>query len=358
MGNRIDRYITGLFWFYFIGGLLVFVTIFTAVDALSTMVSFQQATSAALIKYYAYSFPEIIYRMAPVACLLATVFTISTLNKTNELVALYSLGLGLGRITMPIIFWVSLVCVGVFFISDLVMPSFARHKNFVFYNEIEKNPSRYSMVKNEKIWYRSKDTIFYIKTLNESTQEARGLNLYYFDQSWKLVQMITANKIKMEGSHWKLQEGSVTIFAEESSFPLTSQFKEKTIVMSEDTKDLSSTAQAASVLSLSELSRFIKKNKEAGLDTIQYEVDYHSKYSFALAALVMSLVGIPFSVSRSRSGGTMLNVGICLGLVFLYWIFYSSALAIGKYGQIPPLFAAWFPNLFMGFLAFYFIRKK
>lgn len=358
MGSRIDRYISGLFWFYFLGGLLIFVTIFVAIDALSTMVTYKEALPSAMIKYYGYGLPETIYRMTPVACLLATIFAISTLNRNNELVALYSVGMSLIRITLPIIFWVTLLSIGIFFISDRVMPSFARNKNFVFYNDIEKNPSRYSMVKNEKIWYRSKDTIFYLKTLNEEAQEAQGLTLYYFNQNWDLVQMITAAKVQMKGENWSLSNGSVTLFAEDSSFPLTSQFKTKTIVMSEDARDLSSTAQTSSVLSLGELSQFIKKNKEAGLDTVQYEVDYHSKYGFAFAALVMTLVGIPFSVGRQRSGGTMLNVGICLGLVFVYWIFYSSALTLGNHGHIPPLVAAWFPNLMMGCMALYFIRKK
>ena len=128
--------------------------------------------------------------------------------------------------------------------------------------------------------------------------------------------------------------------------------------MSEDAKDLSSSANTADVLSLKELGDFIKRNKDAGLDTVSYEVDYHSKYGFAFAAVVMTLVGIPFSVGRARSGGTMLNVGLCLGVVFLYWIFYSSALTLGKHGTLNPIIAAWLPNGVMGVLGVYFTRKK
>jgi lipopolysaccharide export system permease protein len=302
--------------------------------------------------------PEIIYRMSPMACLLGTVFTISTLNKTNELVALYSLGTSLLRITAPILLWVAVISVGIFALSDRVMPDFAKQKNFVFYNDLKKNPSLYSMVRNEKIWYRSKDTIFNIKTLNESTKEAQGLTLYYFNEKWELIQMITAQTVQMSGQQWTLLKGSVTLMAEDSSFPLTSQFDKKTIVMTEDAKDLSSTANTSDVLSLGELSSFIKRNKEAGLDTVAYEVDYQAKYGFALAALVMTLVGIPFSVSRTRSGGMMLNVGICLGLVFVYWICYSSAITLGNHGQIPPVIAAWFPNIAMAGLGLYFMRKR
>jgi lipopolysaccharide export system permease protein len=358
MVNRIDRYISGLFWFYFIGGLLVFTTLFLAIDTLSTMVTYKDAAPSALVQYYAYGMPELIYRMAPVACLLATVFTLSTLNRNNELVALFASGMSLLRVTASILVWVAVISGAIFVISDKVLPDFTKQKNFVFYKDIKKNPSLYSMVRNEKIWYRSKDTIFNIKTLNPEAREAQGLTLYYFNQNWDLIQMITAQKVQLAGQNWNLFNGSVTLFTEDSSFPLTSQFDKKTIVMSEDAKDLSSTANTADVLSLRELKDFIRRNKEAGLDTVSYEVDYHSKYGFAFAALVMTIVGIPFSVGRQRSGGIMLNMGICLGLIFVYWIFYSSALTLGKHGQINPVLSAWIPNAVMGLLGLYFARKK
>ena len=86
-------------------------------------------------------------------------------------------------------------------------------------------------------------------------------------------------------------------------------------------------------------------------------MDYNSKYSYALAAFVMALLDFPFSVSRSRSGGAMVNIAICLGLIFVFWISHNSALALGNYGHLPPLVGAWSPILIIGSLAFYFIRR-
>lgn len=358
MPSRIDRYIAGLFWTYFIGGLLVFVTIFLAVDAMGLLVGYKDVAASSLIKYYAYYAPTIIYQMLPVACLLATVFTLSTLSKSNELVALFSVGMSLIRITFSMLLSVLVISIGVLFLSDRILPNFSREKTAIMEREIKKKQTLSSTIKNERIWYRSKDNIFNIKTLNEETHKAQGLTLYYFNSQWELIQMITAKEVDLLGENWKLKDGSVTLFTEDSSFPLTSSFKQKTVVMGEDAQDLSSTGSPSDVLSLAELSNYIKKNKEAGLDTVRYEVSYHSKYGFAFAALVMSLLGIPFSVGKARSGGIMLNIGICLGLVFLYWVLYSSALTLGNYGQIPPVIAAWLPNVAIAGLAAYFIVKS
>ncbi|MFN7453600.1 MAG: LPS export ABC transporter permease LptG [Pseudobdellovibrionaceae bacterium] len=357
MLGKIDRYIAGLFWAYFAAGLLIFCTIFLAVDAMSTLVSYPGVAGSAVIQYYIASLPEIAHRMLPVACLLGALFALSTLNRNNEMVALFSVGMSLSRITTPILLSVLLLSAVGYYVADQVIPSANRSKNFVFYHEIKRKPSLYSTVKNERIWYRSRDTIFNIKTLNEKTARAQGLTLYTFNEKWDLIQMITAREVELLGENWKLFDGSVTLFTEDSSFPITSDFKEKQIVMGEDAKDLSSTAHTSDVLSQKELKEFIRKNKEAGLDTVRYEVDYHSKFGFSFAALVMTIIGIPFGVSRTRSGSTMVNVGICLGLVFVYWIFYSSALTLGNYGHLPPLLAAWLPNVIMLGFGYYMIQR-
>lgn len=357
MMNRIDRYIMSLFAFYFLAGLLVFISLFIGVDAMTNIVSFEGISSEVWFRYYLFSLPEVVYRMVPVACLIGTIFTISTLNRANELVALFTMGLSLVRITLPLLILITLVGGFQLFLSDQVMPSFAKSKNFTYYHEIRRNPALYSIVRTNRIWYRSKDMLFNIKTLNPDTKKAQGLTLYQLDDRWNLQQMITADEVELGSANWILRNGSVTIFEEESSFPLTSEFKTKTIAVAEDSKDIANSAHTSDILSLKELSQYIQKNKEAGLDTLRYEMDFHSKFGYAAAALVMSLLGIPFSISSARSGGVFANLGICLGLVFIYWTFYSSAQAMGSHGYLGPIWAAWIPNLSTAALGYFLIRR-
>lgn len=355
--NRIDRYTSWLFWGYFVGGLLVFLTIFTAVDAMSTMVSYPGAASTALMQYYLYSFPEIISKLLPVACLLGTILTLSSMNKANELVALFAAGMSLIRISLPILAWVLLISGIGYLASDRLLPQATKQKNYVLYYDLKKEPHRFSTIKTDKIWYRSKNSIFNIKTLNAKGDGAQGLTMYFFNDAWDLVQMIAARQVKIEGSQWQLEDGAVTVFSKDSSFPLTSQFKKKSIVMAEDSKDLQSAGATANMMSQKELEHFIDKNKDAGLDTVAYEVDYHAKISFAFAGIVMCLLGIPFSVGKARSGGTMLNVGICLGLVFAYYVFYSSGITLGQHGTVPPVVAAWTPNILMSVVGLVLLKR-
>ena len=174
-----------------------------------------------------------------------------------------------------------------------------------------------------------------------------------------MKQLLTAKSVVLEGSKWLLSNGTISVFSADSSFPLNDKFDQKTIVMSEDAQDLRSTGQTSDLLSHGELSRYISKNKEAGLDTVKYEVDYYSKLSFALAGLVMSLLALPFCVNQARGGGNAKNAGIVLGLVVSYWIVYSLLQTMGYHGTLHPIIAAWGANTVMtGFGVFFLLRLK
>lgn len=355
--NRIDRYTTWLFWGYFLGAMAVFLTLFSAVDAMSTLTEYKGVAPSALVKYYLFYFPEIIRQLLPVACLLGTILTLSSLNKANELVALFAAGMSLFRVALPMLIWVTLISALGYVSSDRIIPKTIKEKNYILYYDLKKEPHRFSTIKTDKIWYRSKNSLFNIQTLNAQGNKAQGLTMYFFNEDWDLVQMITAREVSIQGAQWALEKGTVTVFTKESSFPLTSHFQTKNIVMAEDSKDLQSAGQTADMMSQKELKHFIEKNRQAGLDTLAYEVDYQSKFGFAFAGIVMCLLGIPFSVGRARSGGTMLNVGICLGLVFAYYVFYSSGITLGQHGTIPPVVAAWAPNIIMATLGLVLLKR-
>lgn len=355
--NRVDRYILGLFWGFFVAGLLVLVVLFLSTDALSLMVRSTDVGVKSILSYYTYFLPEIIHKMIPVSCVIATVLTISTLNKGHELIALFASGMSLFRISRFLFISVVVICILDYGLSDQVVPAFTKRKSFVYYNDIVKNPGKFQTVKTDKIWYRSKNTIFNIKTLDADGHTAFGLTLYFFDEKWKLIQLLTAESVKMTGENWTLEDGTVSVFDEASSFPLFDKFKEKKITMLEDAQDLSSTGQTSDLLTQRELKQYIRKNRDAGLDTTSFEVEYYTKISFSLAGLVMSLLALPFSVGQVRGGSMVKNVGICLGLVITYWVFFSSSQAMGNHGVVPALLAAWVPNFVMGGVGAFFLLR-
>ncbi len=356
MLSLIDKIIAKQFLGYFLAGLSVFVMIFLAADFTSSLVRFNAGIEI-FAKYYAYYLPQMVYQMIPVACLIGAMFTLSNMNKNNELVSLFSMGVSLARISAPILVLVAILSVMAFFLGDRVLPGALRSKNYVYYVELKKKPNLYSTVKQNKIWYRSDNVIFNIGVLDPKADTAQALTMYYFNEAWDLVQIIKAREVKLLDDVWSLDEGTVTLFSTESSFPMTRSFKNKMISMSEELSDIKSAPPTSDVLSVAELRRYIRKNKALSLDTKSFEVDLHGKIAFAFSGLILALLGIPFTTKSQRQGGLMLNVGIAAGMALVYWILFSAGMSVGKAGLVPPILAAWGPNvLLMGF-AIHQLRK-
>lgn len=356
MFNIIDRYISKIFLGFFLGGLTVFVTLFVAIDYMTNIAQYK-APAESVLHYYMLLAPSQVYQFLPVACLLGTIFTLSQLSRSNELVAMFSSGMSLARVAMPILAWVIILSGLGFYMNDRLLPMVNQKKNYILYVDIQKKPGLYSTVKTNKIWYRSGNVLFNIQTLQADKGQAQGLTMYFFSSTWQLIQMITAQSVKLMGPTWELSDGTVTLFAQESSVPMTKDFKTKTISVAEDTADIQKSSQSTETLSVSELKRFISRNKESGLETLRYEVDYHAKFAFAFAAFVMSFLGVPFSVTRQRAGGAAFNVGATIVLAFVYWAAYSSGITLGQHGALPPMIAVWVPNLTMIALSAIFLIR-
>lgn len=355
MFNLVDRYISKAFLTYFFAGLVVFLTLFFVIDFMTQITRFD-VTLGTLGRYYgAYCF-EIVYQFIPVAVMVGVVFTLSTLNKSRELTALFSLGMSLSRVLLPILFWVVGLVGLSFYIGDQVVPLAKKKRDYIYYVEMKKQPGLYSTVKTNKIWYKSDNIIFNIKLLDPEEKKAFGVTFYYFSPDWKLQQVISSKEALIDRAGWHLSSGTITLFVEDLNTPLVKTFEEKTVAMTEELADIQTTSSASDFLSFKELGRYIEKNKEAGLNMTAFEVDYWNKLSFPFTILVMALLGVPFVITHQRSGGMAKNIGLILLMTFSFWVLHSSSMSLGRHGQVPPFLATWGPNLAMIMATFFAFR--
>ncbi len=353
----VDRYISKAFLTYFFSGLTVFLTLFLVIDFMSSVMRFD-VTLSTLARYYgAYTF-QIMYQFLPIAALVGVVFTLSSLNSSRELTALFSLGMSLKRILAPMFFWLLIFVGFTFYLGDQIIPVTKQKRDFIYFNDMKKNPALFSTVKTDKIWYRSENIIFNIKLLEPEIKKAHGLTFYYFSPDWKLQQMISAKEAKLDNKGWELVQGTITLFVNELTTPIVSNFTSKVIPMIQDLGDLQTASSASDFLTFKELGRYIQKNKDAGLNMTSFEVDYHNKLSFPFSIFVLGLLGVPFVITHQRSGGMAKNIGLILLMTFSFWIVHSSSMSLGRHGQIPAVLATWGPNILMLAVTQFFYKMQ
>ncbi len=360
MLSLLDKYVIKRFLFYFFIGLFVFISLFLITDFISKFSKYD-TTIQALFKYYYYFLPEIIYQMLPVALVLSSLMTISTMSKNNELIAFYTTGVSIYRICLPIVVIAGLLCALAFSINDKIIPHVVRKKEMTSMKEVKKNKYKHHKMKltgiRNRVWFRDEDLIVNVGQMDLTTRQGLDIHLFYMNENWDLTRIIRAESAKVSDKSWTLMNVSETDFTTENSFPIRHEYVSKVVEVTKKLSDLEIENLSSDFMSASDLRYFIRRNQQSGFKTSEYETDLWDKYTFSFAAFLLTLLSIPFAVSKRRSGGGMINIGICLAMVFGFWMLYTFALSLGRMGVVMPAIAAWSTHILILVCTFFLYSR-
>ncbi len=311
-----------------------------------------------LVILCSFDVPKMLVMVAPPAALMATVMTLSAMSKTNELVACYSIGISIEQIMSVILPIVFVMCCASLVIQDRILPAFHEKKTLFYWREIKQKQDFYLDVKQDKVWYRSKNLIYNLRTFDPKLNQILGIGVYVFSEDFELQEFLQAEVANYTPSGgWELTNGKTTHFEPKTGFAIVESFKKRELKIKESPADFKMIEQEVDRLRIKELIRFIDNNKKSGIDSKGFEVKLHSRFSMSFIPLVMALLAVPFSTSRSREGRLAKDLGIAFAITFVYWIGYSITLSLGQKGTFSPIVAAWLPTIVFGALAVYLLKR-
>ncbi len=355
--KTLDRYLSAMFVRNFALAVVALTTLFLFQQVLGGL--FDRAFDPGQVLFYnLMAVPQIMVQMMPPSVMLATVLTLSGLSRSNELVACFSIGVGLQRLVTLLLSLVFIISCLMLVLQDRILPPSHRKRTAYYWKEMRKRPDFYLDVKQDKIWYRSKNLIYNLQRFDARSQTIFGMAVYTFDERFNLVQVVDAHRAQHTEQGWRLMDGTVTLFSKDDAFPRTQKFDEKELFIAETPRDFQEIEKEVDGLRLRELWTYIGRMKEAGADTKPYEVKLHSRISLSFMPIIMCILGVPFSVRSRREGGVAKDLGLCLAVTFFYWLFFSVGLSLGTNGVIPPLLSAWLPSMIFGALAAVLISRR
>src|SRR5438105_6370629 len=100
----LDRYVLRYVlqsYFYCIAGFSAFWFIFDINDNISTFLE-ERISLALIVKYYLTQVPQILVMLLPVALLLALLFVLGRMSRSNEVVSMLTAGVSVPRIIAPL----------------------------------------------------------------------------------------------------------------------------------------------------------------------------------------------------------------------------------------------------------------
>lgn len=355
----LDRYILFEFTKNFLLAVVALGFVFFVSDMLRGVWD-AEVSAGVLFKYSAMQIPQILCQMTPPGAMLGTMVTLSILNRKNELTAIHASGVSLSHISFLVFGAIFIACCVTLVTYDRVVPPLARQRLIYYWKEIKGRKDFSLDIKTTKIWYRSKNHIYNLRLFDKQKNLIEGLGIYLFDDDFKLKEHIEAAHALFDTSgEWVLNDGMLTVFPENETFPLSTTFKEKRIRLPESPKDFLEIEKQVEALRIKELWSFIKRNKNAGIDTKMYEVDFHSRLAISFVPLVMGLLAVPFSVRPKRQGGMAKDLSIALGFIFGYWLLFSISMTMGRSGALAPWISVWAPSiLFLGVGIWLILKEK
>ncbi len=364
----LDRYILRSIASIFIGSVVMFAFLFILIDTFGNLQDFieKHVTWKIILQYYLSLLPMVLVNTATMACLIATLFTYSSLNSTNEIIAVRASGLNFWKITRPALIFALLVCALVFLANERFVPQSSLVNEEIRQNYIKitiSDKSKGHQIIRNLTFYGLKNRLFFIDSFDPNTNELSGITIIGHDQNQNLREKIVALKGTWTGIAWKFYNCQISNY--NTSQPNISGdikiYPEKLMEIKERPIDFLKQRLDVNTMNIMQLHAYIKRFQNSGaVKTINnLRVDFHQKIAFPFRTLIIVLAGLPFALMTGRRKAvTFTSIGIAVVISFLYYVIDAVGLALGKGSGLPPMAAAWLaPGIFLS-LGLILIKKN
>ncbi len=356
-----DIYLLKQFFYYFFVLLVGFVLIFDAFTLFDLLadITRNHIPGLTVLSYFRYLVPLMVYQLAPLATLVATLVTLAILAKNNEVIALKASGISLYRLVMPLLFAGCLVAAGMFLLDDTILP-YANQRQDALRNEIKGRPAQTYFQPAQQWIFGENGKIYNYELFDPDRQLFGGLNVFELDPTtFQIRRRIYSTRATWEATEnvWILTGGWVRDFGPNGRIERYEQFKATSLAeLTEQPSYFRREVRQYYQMNWRELGQYIEGLRQAGFDTSRLAVQWQKKFAFPLIAAIVVFLSAPFAFlvgTRGAVGGLAIAVGIGV----TYWAASALFEAMGSVGQLPPLLAGWAPDAIFGFLAVYFFLR-
>ena len=344
----LDRYITRQILRFF-GTILALVTVIYVIadffekvdDLIESGLPFHQA-----VFYFLSRIP--IEQLIPASTLLSVMIVFGLMNKNNEIIALKAGGVSIYRL-LKVPFILGLVFSLILLIlSEIFLPIVRSEANRMWMEKVKKFWVDYQQ---RNIWLRGHHAIYHIAHFDVARNRMVDVSLTFFDADFRITRRIDAREGDYTENHWVLKDVMEQERNNEDGSFRVQYLEQLTMRLDFVPAELKRVIKESDEMSLMELGDYIHTTESEGYDATPYRVDWHAKIAFPLVCIILSIIAVTIA-GRGRRGENLAIVVVTgIGLAFCFWVLHGFSLSLGYAGMLPPLVAAWLPNMIFFFAA-------
>lgn len=319
------------------------VGLYLVVDFFENIDNFIEAGLPAgrIAAYFQYKLPLIVAQVLPAGVLLAGLATLGLMNRRNELLALATGGAPPRAVLRPVFGAAAAVGVALFFFAETLVPVCAARANAIWLAEVKKKTSASV---HHNLWIKEHRAIYHIAFYDPSRREIAGVALNFFDERFRLIRRLDAERGRYEGGGWRL-----TGVMDQRFDPDTGAFRVERRPESLEELDLEPdllkrVMRRPEEMGAFELWELIAEAEAEGYHADGYRVDFHAKFAQPAGLLLVLAAASPISLRRRTRDSIVLLLAAGGGVFFLYFVLHSFCVSVGYGGGLPPALAAWAAN--------------
>jgi lipopolysaccharide export system permease protein len=299
--------------------------------------------------------PKSISLILPVPIMFGITMSLGSYYQNNELVAIYTSGLSLFRLAIPlIIFNLLLSCCMIFIDANFVIPT-ERYRKTLYEKVVKKNNA--GKFDNENITIRGEDNFFWnVGKYTSSQSTIQNVILFKINSDYHITYRIDAEKAKYTNEGWIFYSGVLREWDETGSLKQELKFQRKIVDLKDKPNIFKKFQDDIENMTISEAKERIELLKKLNIEHNKELTNYYKKFSFPFTLLFAALFAIGVA-TVSRTNVLILSLFFSVGLLVLFYVMQMILDVMASTGKIPPIIGAWFSLLIFFPISIYLIRR-
>jgi lipopolysaccharide export system permease protein len=345
-------------------GIFTFIFLVSKLFRVTEMVVDKGIPLGYAIELFLCLIPAFLVFVLPMSFLLGILTALTRLSADNEITALKTSGVGLYRLSPPVIFLSVIAFLFTAFLVFYAVPWGSRNFHDTLFRLAG---TKAELDIKERIFNATfGDLVIYANEVSEGGRGFTGI-MIYDERDPQSNSTIVARRgyLASDPQAQKLTlhlfDGSIHARETGGEAYRTLNFNayQFTIFLQEEIDKARKRARVRMLekeMSISDLRKKIKRKRKQGENVRPQLVELHFKFAIPFGAFIFGLVGLPLGVQRTQSGRSWGFV-LCAFVFLLYYVLYCFGKNLGASGIVSPVAAAWFPNIILGSLGIYLLIK-
>ncbi|HKW76826.1 MAG TPA: LptF/LptG family permease [Terriglobales bacterium] len=311
--------------------------------------------------------PSLLYLVTPLSVLLAVLVTFGIMQKTNEITAMKATGVSIYRTIIPVLVIAFALAGGLFALDQWYLP-YANKRVETLKNQIKGKPAQ-TYLRPDRKWIFGESRkvhgqeqnrkIYYYEFYDPEHDQFGNISSFELDpHTFGIDRRVYSARAHWSDNlqQWVFEKGWLRDFNGDAVTDYHKFEVDTFAEMNEPPSYFRKEVRQSQEMNYEELSRYIRDLQQSGFDVVRLRVQLQKKIAFPLITLVMAVLAVPFALSSGRRGA-LTGVATALIIALVYWVTSGLFEAMGNVSQLPPLIAAWSPDLIFGFAGGYLILK-